>query len=104
MPVIRLKRGTAANWTSANPVLAAGEAGVETDTRKIKYGDGTTAWNALGYGKAEADIADASESVKGIMRFATDAEVSAGTEPEAAVTPAQLAAATEITEIDGGVV
>ncbi len=32
-----------------NPTLAAGEPGFETDTGKIKYGDGTTAWNSLAY-------------------------------------------------------
>lgn len=46
---IRLRRGTAAAWTSANPVLALGEPGLETDTRKLKYGDGATAWNSLAY-------------------------------------------------------
>lgn len=46
---IQLRRGTAAAWTSANPTLAAGEAGLETDTGKIKYGDGATAWTALAY-------------------------------------------------------
>jgi hypothetical protein len=46
---IQLRRGTAAQWTSANPVLAAGEMGVETDTVKAKIGDGTLAWNALPY-------------------------------------------------------
>lgn len=50
MAKIKLRRDTAANWTSTNPVLAAGEPGYETDTRKIKYGDGTTAWTSLGYG------------------------------------------------------
>lgn len=46
---IQFRRGTAAAWTSANPVLAAGEAGYETDTTKIKFGDGSTAWNSLAY-------------------------------------------------------
>lgn len=50
MPVqIQLRRGTASEWTSANPVLANGELGVETDTSKYKIGDGTTAWTSLGY-------------------------------------------------------
>lgn len=47
---IQLRRDTAANWTSANPTLAAGEMGVETDTDQFKIGDGTTAWTSLGYG------------------------------------------------------
>jgi len=46
---IQLRRGTAAQWTSANPVLASGEVGIETDTSKQKFGDGTTAWNSLPY-------------------------------------------------------
>ena len=47
--IIQIRRDTAANWTSANPVLAQGELGVETDTDKIKIGDGSTAWTSLEY-------------------------------------------------------
>lgn len=43
------RRGTAAQWTSVNPVLASGELGFETDTGKVKVGNGTTAWTSLGY-------------------------------------------------------
>ena len=46
---IQVKRGTAASWASNNPVLFAGEIGFETDTKKLKFGDGTTAWNSLVY-------------------------------------------------------
>lgn len=46
---IQLRHDTAANWTSANPVLMIGEAGLEIDTTKIKMGDGVTAWNSLPY-------------------------------------------------------
>lgn len=46
---IQIRRGTAAQWTSANPTLASGEFGYETDTGKFKIGDGSTAWNSLGY-------------------------------------------------------
>ena len=46
---IQLRRDTAANFTSANPTLAAGELAYETDTRKIKAGDGSTAWTSLSY-------------------------------------------------------
>lgn len=55
---IQLRRDTAANWTSANPVLAAGQPGFETDTRKWKVGDGTTAWNSLAYMGGTAAWAD----------------------------------------------
>ena len=47
---IQFRRDTAANWTSANPTLAIGEMGLETDTGKFKVGNGTTAWNSLAYG------------------------------------------------------
>lgn len=43
------KRDTAANWTTNNPILLAGEWGFETDTGKYKIGDGSTAWTSLLY-------------------------------------------------------
>lgn len=46
---IQMRRDTAANWTSANPTLAAGELGIETDTNYFKIGDGSTAWTSLSY-------------------------------------------------------
>jgi len=47
--LIQIRRDTASNWTSANTVLAQGELGAETDTSKIKIGDGSTAWSSLAY-------------------------------------------------------
>jgi hypothetical protein len=47
--IIQIRRDTASNWTSANPILALGEMGAETDTSKIKIGDGTTAWASVPY-------------------------------------------------------
>jgi len=46
---LQLRRGLASAWTAANPILAQGEPGLETDTAKLKFGDGATAWTALGY-------------------------------------------------------
>lgn len=43
------RRDTAANWTSANPVLGAGEYGLNTTNGRVKIGDGATAWNSLAY-------------------------------------------------------
>ena len=54
--VIQIKRGTASAWTSANTVLAAGEVGFETDTNKMKVGDGSTAWTSLTYTVTDGDI------------------------------------------------
>ena len=54
MPVhIQLRRGTAVQWTTANPVLFQGEIGLETDTNKFKVGNGTSTWTALPYGGIE---------------------------------------------------
>ncbi len=49
MTRIQLRHDTATNWTTANPILAEGEAGFETDTNKFKIGDGVTNWNNLAY-------------------------------------------------------
>ena len=57
---IQLRRGIASSWTSSNPILASGEVGVETDTNKVKIGDGSSNWNELDY---FADIYAASASI-----------------------------------------
>lgn len=58
---ILLRHDTASNWTLANPTLAAGEVGIETDTHKIKVGDGSTAWADLAYASDEAKHAAAAD-------------------------------------------
>ena len=55
---IQLRNDTAANWTSSNPTLAQGEMGVETDTLKVKFGNGSTAWNSLAYFVNGAELDD----------------------------------------------
>lgn len=47
--VLQLRRGTASQWSTTNPILAEGEIGSETDTGKFKVGNGTSAWNSLSY-------------------------------------------------------
>ena len=54
--IIQIKRGTAAAWTSANPTLNSGEMGFESDTKKMKVGDGATAWTSLLYTATDGDI------------------------------------------------
>lgn len=71
MPVetqIQHRRDTAANWTSTNPTLAAGEIGVETDTLKQKVGDGSTAWTSLAYIKAGTADVSAKITASGVNR------------------------------------
>ena len=43
------RRGTASQWTSANPILNPGEIGWESDNNKFKIGDGTNHWDDLEY-------------------------------------------------------
>lgn len=47
---IQLRGGTASEWSTANPILATRELGLETGTNKYKVGDGVTRWNSLPYG------------------------------------------------------
>ena len=51
MPIVQLqlRRGTSTQWNASTNILAAGEMGYETDTQKIKVGDGTNLWSALPY-------------------------------------------------------
>lgn len=46
---VKHRYDSASNWTTNNPVLLAGELGIESDTGKIKCGDGTSSWSVLEY-------------------------------------------------------
>lgn len=60
---IVLRSDTAENWTSSNPQLLKGEIGVEIDTLKFKFGDGTNQWNDLNYaGVGSEELNSAIES------------------------------------------
>lgn len=51
---LRLKYDTAANWATKNPVLLAGEVGIESDTLLAKVGnDNKEAWQQLEYLNAD---------------------------------------------------
>ena len=88
MPTVQLqfRRGTAAEWSnvSANPVLAAGEMGIETNTSLFKIGNGTTAWNSLPYGglQGTAGVAGAISNMQtgsvGTPSLAFASDLSAG--------------------------
>lgn len=45
----QFRRGNGAEWAEANPILAAGEPGLETDNHRFKLGDGVTPWASLPY-------------------------------------------------------
>lgn len=60
---IQLRRDTASNWTTTNPILSSAEVGVETNTGKFKLGDGSSTWTALPY--APAGLASTATSLVG---------------------------------------
>lgn len=69
LTTIQLRRGTAAQWSTSNPILAAAELGWEQDTGEFKVGNGTTVWNALGYWIS--DVAAHSHPTTGISDSTT---------------------------------
>jgi hypothetical protein len=69
----QFRRGTAAEWTQRNPTLLAGEAGYETDTNRLKFGDGVRAWSALPYvGDLEGSVLSGLAIAKGCILAAND--------------------------------
>lgn len=49
MTTIKFRRDTSANWTSVNPIPAQGEPCYETDTGKLKIGNGSDSYTILPY-------------------------------------------------------
>ena len=78
MTTILPRRGTAAQWTAANPVLAMGELGFETDTTRWKRGDGVTAWTALAYYQPAWDDVTAKPAVIAAGADQTEARTAIG--------------------------
>lgn len=59
LPVrIQNRYHSADEWFRINPVLAPGEIGIESDTQKVKYGDGETAWRELKYAAGGGTVSD----------------------------------------------
>lgn len=100
MTTILLRRGAAATWTSEAPTLAAGELGIETDTGRVKIGDGVTAWGSLAYSFESytlANITDAGGAaaldvgtIAGTVAAGDDARFG-GTPADGSITMAKLA-------------
>jgi len=83
---IQFRRDTAANWTTANPTLAAGEIGLETDTTFYKIGTGSTAWTSLAYGSIQGALAANAVTTAKIL----DANVTAAKIASDAVTTVKI--------------
>jgi hypothetical protein len=73
---IQVRRDTASNWTSTNPTLAAGEIGLETDTLKLKVGNGSAAWTSLAY--ARVGTADNALRIDGRTLYVSATEPASG--------------------------
>jgi len=75
------RRGTAAQWTAANPVLAAGEIGFETDTNKFKMGNGSSAWTALQYFANAAELAAIIDGAPDLLNTLNELAAAIGDDP-----------------------
>ena len=106
---IQIRRGLAATWVSSNPILSSGELGLETDTNKVKIGNGSTAWNSLDYFYDQSALSIATASATYLTQaayasaspnFATDAELASAivTASAAAVAYADGLTTTDVAE------
>ena len=75
------RRGTAAQWTAANPILAAGEIGFETDTNKFKMGNGSSTWTALQYFANAAELAAIVDGAPDLLNTLNELAASIGDDP-----------------------
>lgn len=85
---IQSRIDTASNWSNKNPVLLAGEIGIESDTYRLKAGDGSTSWNNLPYlrGPAETNVSVSikpSDGTETWIEVPTEDLYVGGTEPTA---------------------
>lgn len=90
MTRIQLRRDTAANWSTNNPTPAAGEPCYETDTGKLKIGDGSTAYNNLAYqggGSTPTNMVttDTTQTITGLKNFQPASSASYGVKAGLAV-------------------
>ena len=89
------RRGTAAQWTAANPILAAGEIGFETDTNKFKMGNGTSTWTALQYFANAAELAAIIDGAPELLNTLNELAASIGDDPNFLTNYATIAGTTE---------
>jgi len=77
--LIKVRRGTAAEWNSANPVLDEGELGFATDTGEMKIGNGSDSWLMRKHAGSDADTAKLSQlatGYRGYFQIANSGEIS----------------------------
>ena len=75
------RRGTAQQWTDADPILASGEIGFETDTTKFKIGDGVNHWSDLTYYVSADGIADLVDGAPELLNTLNELAAAIGDDP-----------------------
>jgi hypothetical protein len=75
------RRGTAAQWTSANPILAAGEIGFESDTSKFKIGDGVNHWADLIYYASAEELSSLIDGAPDLLNTLNELAAAIGDDP-----------------------
>jgi trimeric autotransporter adhesin len=76
------RRGTAAQWTAANPILAAGEIGFETDTSKFKMGNGSSNWASLQYFANAAELTNIIDGAPDLLNTLNELAAAMGDNPD----------------------
>lgn len=76
---ITLREDSYTAWEKSNPVLEKAELGYESDTGRLKIGDGVTAWNSLSYliGEKVPEGAIFTDTVVNLSNYYTKSEVEA---------------------------
>lgn len=65
---IQVRRGTATEWSTQNPVLDSGELGYDVTNKIYKIGDGTTAWNSLSnHNHSSTNISDSTTAGRALL-------------------------------------
>lgn len=75
------RRGTASQWTTANPILNAGEIGFESDTNKFKIGDGTNHWADLTYFVDGAELSNIIDGAPDLLNTLNELASAIGDDP-----------------------
>lgn len=91
---VKVRRKTAADWTASNEVLLSGEWGKETDTGKMKQGNGVSGWNALAYFGGGGSLLDTIAPLQGGGYTNVDLELSI--DPATRATPGSMSAADKV--------
>lgn len=102
---IQMRRGTAAEWAAANPVLAQGELAFETDTGLTKIGDGATAYASLPAYATYSQMLAAQQLIEAALAQLTNFEqavVDATAASETAVDAAEQATTASQTAVASG--